>query len=187
MRKLINFTHATVDGFIDNPQDWWLPYVDDGVQRYELEMHLAADAMLLGRVTHEHMAAAWPAMSDHPFAAPFVEHVNSITHYVVATQPVDATLWEPTVVMDGANLIDEVRRLKQTDGGDILMWGTGQLSDALGAAGLLDEYRISTAPVIKGGGEPLFRPASAGVLEHVDTHTFASGAVIHTYRPITTA
>ncbi|MCU1360378.1 MAG: deaminase [Ilumatobacteraceae bacterium] len=49
--------------------------------------------------------------------------------------------------------------------------------------GLLDEYQISWAPVIKGGGQPLFRPASAGTLELLDTRTFATGAVIHTYRP----
>jgi dihydrofolate reductase len=187
MRKIINFTHATLDGHIDNPQDWWLPYVDDEVQDYELQMHLAADALLLGRVTFEGMAQAWPAMGDDPFAGPFVDHVNSMTHYVVASRPVETTLWDPTVVIAGDDLVDEVSRLKQADGDSILIWGTGRLTDALVAAGLLDEYRISTAPVIKGGGEPLFRPASAGTVELLDTKTFATGAVIHTYRPAAAA
>ena len=184
MRRIVNFTHATVDGYIDNPEDWWPPYIDDVVQRHELEMHLAADALLLGRITHEHMAAAWPAMGGHPFAGPFVDHVNSIPHYVVATEPVDTSVWEPTIVIAGGDLIDEARRLKEGDGGDILIWGTGQLTDALAAAGLLDEYRISIAPVIKGGGEPLFRPASAGTVELIGSTTFATGAVISTYRPV---
>ena len=70
MRKIINFTHATLDGYIDNPQEWWLQYIDDELQDYELQMHLAADALLLGRITFEGMAQAWPAMGDHPFAAP---------------------------------------------------------------------------------------------------------------------
>jgi dihydrofolate reductase len=87
------------------------------------------------------------------------------------------------VVIAGADLLDEVRRLKQAEGGDIVTWGTGRLTDALAAAGLLDEYRICTAPVIKGGGEPLFRAASAGTVELVDTRAFASGAVVHAYRP----
>ncbi|MEZ5407705.1 MAG: dihydrofolate reductase family protein [Acidimicrobiales bacterium] len=178
MRKIISFTHATLDGYIDNPHEWSMSYVDDQVQQYLLDMHLAADAVLLGRVTHEGMAETWPHMNGLLF-----DHVNSITHYVVASQPVDTTLWEPTVVIDGAHLLDEVRRLKQTDGGHILIWGAGQLTDTLAAAGLLDEYRIATYPVIKGGGEPLFRPASAGTLEHLDSTPYASGAVIHTYRP----
>ena len=76
-----------------------------------------------------------------------------------------------------------VSRLKQAEGGDLLIWGTGQLTDALAAAGLLDEYRICISPVIKGGGEPLFRPASTGTVELLDTKTFATGAVVHAYRP----
>jgi hypothetical protein len=77
--------------------------------------------------------------------------VNSITKYVVASQPVDTTAWEPAVVITGPDL--------------------------------LDEYRICTSPVIKGGGEPLFRPASKGTVELLDTKPFATGAVMHAYRP----
>lgn len=179
MRKLINFTHATLDGFIDNPHEWSLPFSDEESQAYGLRMHLAADALLLGRRTYEGMAQAWPDMGGNRFG----DHINSITKYVVASQPVDTTKWSPTVVIVGNDLLDEVRRLKQADGGDIIIWGTGQLTDALAAAGLLDEYRISTVPVIKGTGEPLFRLASASTLEHLDTTVFAAGAVVHSYRP----
>ena len=169
MRKIINFTHATVDGYIDNPQDWWLAYVDDELKKYELDMHLAADAVLLGRVTYQAMAQAWPNMGNRPFAGAFVDHVNSITHYVVTSTAIDTTKWDPTVVIPGDHLINEITRLKQANGGDILIWGTGQLTDTLAAAGLLDEYRISWAPIIKGGGQRLFRPASSGTLELLGT------------------
>ena len=179
MRKIICFTHATLDGYIDDPQEWSFQYANEELQDYLLEMHLAADALLLGRITYEGMAQAWPTRSGDPFA----DHVNSITKYVVASQPVDTTAWDPAVVIAGPDLLDEVRRLKQADGGDLVIWGTGQLTDALAAAGLLDEYRINTAPVIKGGGEPLFRPASAGTVELLDTKVFATGAVVHAYRP----
>ena len=179
MRKIINFTHATLDGYIDNPHEWSLQYSNDESQAYGLEMHLAADALLLGRITYEGMAQAWPNMGGNPFG----DHINSITKYVVASQPVDTSAWNPTVVIAGSDLLDEVRRLKQADGGDLLIWGTGQLTDALAAAGLLDEYRISTVPVIKGGGEPLFRPASSGTLELVDSKVFATGGFVHAYRP----
>ena len=182
MRRIINFTHATLDGYIDDPHEWSFQYSDEELQGYLMQMHLAADALLLGRVTFEGMAQSWPAMGGNPFA----DHVNSITHYVVASQPVDTTVWDPTVVIAGRDLADEVARLKKAEGGDILVWGTGRLTDALAQAGLLDEYRIATFPVIKGGGEPLFRPASAGTLDLLDTKTFATGAVIHVYRPTTT-
>ncbi|HEU5151593.1 MAG TPA: dihydrofolate reductase family protein [Iamia sp.] len=179
MRKVINFTHSTLDGFIDDPNEWSFPYSDEELQGYLMEMHLAADALLLGRRTFEGMAQSWPAMGGNPFA----DHVNAMTHHVVASQPVDTSVWEPTVVIPGADLIDEVDRLKQADGGDILIWGTGRLTDALAAAGLLDEYRIATFPIIKGEGEPLFRAASAGTVDLVDTEVFATGAVLHAYRP----
>jgi dihydrofolate reductase len=180
VRKIISFTHATLDGYIDEPHVWSFQYSDDELQDYQVKMTFAADALLLGRVTWEGMAQAWPTRGGNPFA----DHVNSITKYVVASQPVDTAAWEPTVVIAGTDLLDEVRRLKLAEGGDILIWGAGQLTDALAEAGLLDEYRICTSPVIKGGGEPLFRPASTGTVELLDTKTFATGAVIHAYHPV---
>ena len=179
MRTIVSFTHATLDGYIDAPHEWAFPYSDDELQDYLLEMTLAADALLLGRITYEGMAQAWPNRGGDPFA----DHVNSITKYVVASQPVDTTAWPPAVVIAGPDLLDEVRRLKQSEGGDIIIWGTGQLTDALAAAGLFDEYRICTSPVIKGGGEPLFRPACTGTVELLDTKVFATGVVVHAYRP----
>ena len=179
MRKIISFTQATLDGYIDNPHEWAFPYVDEEWQHRVLEMHLGADALLLGRITYEGMAQAWPTRGGDPFA----DHVNTITKYVIASQPVDTTAWEPTVVIAGEALVDEVTRLKEVAGDDIVIWGSGRLTDALAAAGLLDEYRISIVPVIKGVGEPLFRRASAGTVELVDIQSFATGAVLHAYRP----
>jgi len=179
VRKIIAFTHATLDGYIDDPHKWSFQYSGEEFQDYGLKMTLRADALLLGRITYEGMAQAWPTRGGNPFA----DHVNSITKYVVASQPVDTTAWEPAVVIAGPDLLDEVTRLKQAKGGDIIIWGTGQLTDALVGAGLLDEYRICTSPVIKGGGEPLFRPASKGIVELLDTKPFATGAVVHAYRP----
>jgi dihydrofolate reductase len=179
MRKIITSTYATLDGYIDDPHLWSMEYSDEESQGYAFTMTVAADALLLGRITYEGMAQAWPAMGGNPFS----DHVNAITKYVVASQPVDTAAWDPTVVIAGPDLVAEVTKLKQQDGGDILIWGTGELTDALAEAGLLDEYKIWTCPVIKGEGEPLFRKASAGTVELLDTTTFATGAVVHTYRP----
>jgi dihydrofolate reductase len=181
MRKIVNSTYATLDGFIDDPQDWSMPYTDQEALAYALEMTTAADALLLGRTTYEGMAQAWPQMGGNPFS----DHVNSITKYAVASKPVDTSAWNPTVVIPGDDLVSRVTALKEQDGADILIWGTGRLTDALTAAGLLDEYRIWVCPVIKGNGEPLFRESSATTLDLLDTTTFGTGAVVLTYRPTT--
>jgi dihydrofolate reductase len=180
MRKIISSTYATLDGFIDNPHLWSLQYSDEGSQRYALEMTLAADTLLLGRLTYEGMAQAWPTMGGNPYA----DHVNSIAKYVVASKPVDTVAWAPTSVIPAAEMLDHVARLKARDGRDILVWGNGMLTDALAAAGLLDEYKIWIFPVVKGDGVRLFRPSSVGTLALVDTRKFDSGAVVHSYRPI---
>jgi dihydrofolate reductase len=180
MRKIIASTYATVDGFIDNPHEWSLQYSNEQAQNHAFAMTLGADALLLGRTTYEGMAQAWPNMGGNPYA----DHVNTIAKYVVASAPVDTSHWGPTVVVPGAELIPEVAALKEQDGDDILIWGTGRLTDTLTRAGLLDEYRIWICPVIKGGGEPLFRPDSTSSLELVDSTTFDTGAVVLAYRPV---
>jgi dihydrofolate reductase len=142
-------------------------------------MTLGADALLLGRITYEGMAQAWPNISGNPYA----DHVNSVPKYVVASQPVDASAWNPTTVIPGDDLVAHVTKLKEQDGKDILIWGCGRLTDALAQAGLLDEYKVWIFPVIKGQGEPLFRVDSAATLALTDSTTFAGGTVVLTYRP----
>ncbi|WP_067975625.1 dihydrofolate reductase family protein [Nocardiopsis trehalosi] len=180
MRKIIVSTYSTLDGYIDDPQDWSMSYTAEEAQKYSLDLTLSCGAMLLGRVTYEAMAQAWPHMGGNPFG----DHVNSLPKYVVASQPVDTSAWGPATVIAGDELVERVTELKAAEGGDILIWGNGRLTDALAAAGLLDEYRVWLIPVVKGGGsETLFRPESKATLELLDTTVFATGAVVHTYRP----
>jgi dihydrofolate reductase len=181
VRRIIASTYSTLDGFIDNPHEWSMQYSDPAVQQYAVDLTLGADALLLGRVTYEGMAQAWPQMGGNPFA----DHVNSMAKYVVASTPVDTSAWNPTTVIPGEDLLTGVAELKSADGNNILIWGNGRLTDALATAGLLDEYRIWTCPVLKGTGEPLFRPESPTGLEHVDTTTFDTGLLVSTYRVAT--
>ncbi len=180
MRKIIAVTYSTLDGFIDNPHEWSLQYSNEQAQNYAFTLTLGADALLLGRVTYEGMAEAWPNMGGNPYA----DHVNAITKYVVASEPVDTTEWAQTVVVPGAHLVTEITKIKEQDGNDILIWGNGRLTDALTKAGLLDEYRIWICPVIKGEGQRLFGPDSVTTLELTDSTTFDTGAVVLTYRPV---
>ncbi|GAA2603112.1 dihydrofolate reductase family protein [Dactylosporangium fulvum] len=182
MRRIIASTYTTVDGFIDNPHEWSLSYNAPAAMQYALDLTLSADTLLLGRITYEGMAQAWPNMGGNPYA----DHVNAMHKYVVASQPVDTSAWNPTTVIAGDELLTAVKALKETDGTNILIWGNGRLTDALATAGLLDEYKIWTYPVLKGSGEPLFRTESPTGLQHFETTTFESGVVVSTYR-VTTA
>lgn len=183
MRKIIASTYSTLDGFIDNPHEWSMQYNSPDTMAYALEMTIGCDALLLGRNTYEGMAQAWPTMGGNPYA----DHVNDkMTKYVVASQPVDTSAWNPTVVIDGDDLAAQVTDIKKQDGDDILIWGNGRLTDALATHGLLDEYRIWLCPVLKGDGVPLFRPESVTGIEPAGTTTFDSGATLLTYRPTAT-
>jgi dihydrofolate reductase len=179
MRKIISSTYTTLDGFIDNPHLWSMRYNSEDSLAHAAETALGCDALLLGRITYEGMAQAWPDMGGNPFA----DHINSIRKYVVTStldRPAD---WNNSHLLPGGELVDRVTALKAEPGKDILIWGCGRLTDELAANGLLDEYRLWICPVIKCDGVPLFRPESVTELEHRDTRTFDSGVVVLTYRP----
>ncbi|WP_328475216.1 dihydrofolate reductase family protein [Actinoplanes sp. NBC_00393] len=183
MRRIIASTLTTLDGYIDNPHLWSMSYNSPDALKYALDLTLGCDALLLGRVTYEGMAQAWPTMGGNPYA----DHVNSITKYAVTSTLDKPADWDNSRLIRGDELIPAVTALKSEPGADILTWGCGRLTDDLAANGLLDEYRIWVHPVIKGEGEPLFRPQSVTALEHAETTTFDSGVVLLTYRPVAAA
>jgi dihydrofolate reductase len=179
MRKIIASTFATLDGFIDNPHLWSLGYSNEEIQAYSLDLAFGSDALLLGRVTYEGMAQAWPAMAGNPYA----DHVNSIAKYVVSST-LEKAEWNNSAIIHGDDLVSEVGELKRRPGKDILIWGCGRLTDTLMEHGLLDEYRIWIYPVILGQGQRLFREGVAATLELTGTTTFSSGVAVLTYRPV---
>ncbi|MGI8329189.1 dihydrofolate reductase family protein [Actinomadura scrupuli] len=178
MRKIIASTYATLDGFIDNPHLWSMQYSNEEAQAYALDLLLGTDALLLGRVTYEGMAQAWPSMGGNPYA----DRVNSIPKYVVSST-LEKAEWDNSTIIPGDDLITEVAALKEQPGGNIMIWGCGRLTDSLMEHGLLDEYRIWLCPVILGTGERLFREGTEATLELIDNTTFDTGAVVLTYRP----
>ncbi|MDG4822556.1 dihydrofolate reductase family protein [Asanoa sp. WMMD1127] len=183
MRRIIASTYATLDGYIDNPHLWSMEYNSPDALQYALDLALGADALLLGRVTYEGMAQAWPTMGGNPYG----DHVNSIEKYAVSSTMDAPADWNNSFVIPGDRLVESVTELKNRPGKDILVWGHGRLTDDLAAHGLLDEHRIWICPVLKGSGEPLFRPESVTPLAHADTTTFGSGVVVLSYRPVTAA
>ncbi|HEV8572733.1 MAG TPA: dihydrofolate reductase family protein [Actinomycetota bacterium] len=151
---------------------------EDG-NRFKLDELMAADAQLLGRVTYEGFAQAWPGREDE---VGFAKKFNSMPKYVVSTTLQDPA-WENSTVIKG-NVAEEVSRLKEQYDGDILISGSGQLVRTLMEHGLIDEYRLMVFPVVLGSGKRLFDGANKTSLKLTDTQQVGSdGVTILTYTP----
>ena len=159
MRKLIESTFVSLDGIIDDtrpstasraePQHWGQPYWDEDHAGYAAKLLAAADAMLLGRVTYEGFKDSW-SVRDGEFA----DRINSMTKYV-ASRTLTETAWNATLIE--GDVAEELARLKEQPGKDILKWGTGELDRTLVEHGLVDEFHFWYFPVILGSGKHLSR------------------------------
>jgi dihydrofolate reductase len=119
--------------------------------KFKLDELMAADAQLLGRRTYEGFAAAWPSIKDE---AGFADRMNSMPKYVVSST-LQAATWNNSTILRG-NVLDEVTRLKQAPGRDILVAGSCQLVQTLARHQLVDEYRLMIFPIVLGFGKRLF-------------------------------
>jgi dihydrofolate reductase len=176
MRKLVESTFVTLDGVIENPQDWSPPYWDDEHAAYASKLLFAADALLLGRVTYEGFVGAWPARSGDAYT----DRINAMPKYVASRTLTEAT-WNSAVI-DG-DVADEVIRLKSAEGGDLLKFGTGELDRTLLAHGLIDEFHFWFFPVLVGSGQHLIEEIDVSHLRLTDSTRFGSGIVVNTYAP----
>jgi dihydrofolate reductase len=136
--------------------------------------------MLLGRRTYEIFAAYWPNQGDNPIAKAF----NKATKYVV-TRSLDQLDWENSLHI-GGDVVDEVRRLKASDGPALHIWGSSELLQTLIAAEFVDEYRIWVFPLVLGEGKRLFEngvPRGALPWSRREARPRASSST-HTARPV---
>ena len=153
MGKLVVTEFVTLDGVIEEPR-WSFEFDrgDDGEQFKGDELK-AADAQLLGRVTYQGFAKAWPTMPDTGW---FGERMNSMPKYVVSTTLTDAEAdWNNSKVIRG-DVAAQVKRLKTELTGDILVAGSAQLVRFLADNDLVDEYRLMVYPIVVGSGKRLF-------------------------------
>ena len=180
MRPIINSTYVTLDGVIQDPQDWpSLGSSSDAGGRIQSELLERCDAVLMGRHTYDGFAPVWSAQSGDPFA----DRMNALPKYVVSTTLTDPE-WNNTVVIDH-DPIDAIRDLVRQPGAGIVQYGFGRLAHALMAAGMLDELRLWVHPFFVGTGSAddlLHRAGSTGRFDLVDATTLDSGIVILSYR-----
>ena len=172
MRKLVGSTFITLDGVISDPHHWGPPYWDEDHLGYAKKLLEPADALLLGRVTYEGFAEAWPSRSGDPFT----DKINAMPKHV-ASRTLTETTWNASVIP--GDLAEGVAALKEQDGGDLLKYGTGEVDRVLLEAGLLDELHLWVFPVVAGGGDRLLDGIDTTHLELVDTSIFSSGIVVH--------
>jgi dihydrofolate reductase len=179
MRRIINSTYISLDGVIQNPQDWPSTGADDNAGVIQTELLLSCDAVLMGRHTYDGFAAVWPTRSGDPYS----DHINNMAKYV-ASSTLRNPEWNNTTVISG-DLAPEIKRLKAQPGRDIVQYGFGPVSATLMEHGLLDELRLWVHPLFIGHGSPqdlLFRPGPATKLELGGTTTLKNGIVILSYQ-----
>ena len=150
MRKVIVSEFVTLDGVIEAPDQWQFPFWNDETGKFKLDELFASDALLLGRVTYQEFAAAWPSMTDEEG---FADRMNSLPKYVGSTTLKEPLGWNATLIK--GNIAQEVSKLKQQPGQDILISGGAGLVHSLMKHDLIDEYRLLVYPVVLGSGKRL--------------------------------
>jgi dihydrofolate reductase len=192
VRKLVVTEFMSLDGVVQAPGDpeedteggfahggWQRPYFDEVFMRHAAAGMAEADAQLFGRKTYDKMAAFWPTVGDDD---PFAKHLNHVTKYVASRTMTEAT-WEGTTVLNG-DVAEQVREIKEQDGGTISVLGSADLAQTLMAHDLIDEYSLAIHPMLLGSGKKLFRNAAqVRTLELVDSTPTTTGVLLVTYRP----
>jgi dihydrofolate reductase len=161
VRRLVVSQFVTVDGVIDGPggeptapRAGWAFQFDRGEDgnRFKLDELMASDVLLLGRVTYEGFAKAWPGRTDEQG---FAEKFNSMPKHVVSSTLTEPLEWANSHLVKG-DLVEEVTKLKQQDGGDIMVNGSCQLVHALADEDLVDVYHLMVFPTVLGASKRLF-------------------------------
>jgi dihydrofolate reductase len=180
MRKVVAVELVSVDGVMELPEEWAFSYSNDEMEEANAAGMAASDALLMGRVTYEGMAAFW---SNQPGGTPMVDYINSVPKYVVSETLEETLGWNNSTLIEG-DVAEEIARLKRQPREDITILGSGVLVRSLLADGLLEELRLMVHPVVLGGGKRLFEEGGdLKALELVESKTFGSSVVYLTYRP----
>ena len=187
--RLVVTEFVSVDGVMQAPggepgyihKGWVADYhADPGFGEFKLKETLDAEALLIGRVTYESFAGAWPDRDD---PQGFARKMNEMPKFVVSSTLTDPE-WNNTTVLEG-DPMEAVADLKARDGGILLVPGSRTLVHALHEAGLVDEYRLMTFPVVLGSGFRVFPDdiETRRDVKLVDSKPLDNGTLILTYEP----
>ena len=184
--RIVVTEFVSLDGVVEDPggaEDFkyggWSFEISRGDEgdKFKLDETMASDALLLGRVTYEGFADAWPSRDGE-----FADKFNSMPKYVVSSTLKDPT-WTNSTVLSG-DVAAEVAKLKQQVDGDIVVHGSVQLVQALIDHDLVDELRLMVFPVVLGSGKRIFGETSdKKPLRLADSKVVGDGVAILTYEP----
>lgn len=175
MRNIVVTEFVSLDGVMENP-GWTFKYWNDEIAQFKGDESNASDALLLGRVTYQGFAAAWPNSQDEGAA-----YFNGVRKYVVSTTLHTAD-WNNSQIING-DVVSAIRQLKQQDGHDITVHGSATLVQTLIQHDLVDRYRLLVYPVVLGTGTRLFQDGTAATLRLVEARQLSSGVVAMIYEP----
>ena len=188
MAKVVVSEFITLDGVIEDPGGaegtefggWSLRFPTEKGQQFKYEELMASDVQLMGRVTYEEFAQAWPAMEE--VAGDFGAKMNTMPKVVVSTTLTNPE-WKNSIVA-GGDLPTTVASLKEQYDGDILVPGSALLIESLREHDLVDEYRLMVHPVVLGQGKKLFQEGSTPVdLALIETRKAGPDVQLLIYRP----
>lgn len=181
MRRIMNITYMSLDGLTEQMEHWHYDLIDDELTKHGSDLLATCDALVLGRKTFEGFAETWPSETSD-----IADKLNSMKKYVASTTLQTADQWTNSTLIKG-DLVEEIAKIKQEPGQNIMMYGFGPVARTLVQHGLLDELHLGVHPVLAGRGElseMLFHQGTTAKLELIGTHALASGVIFLTYRPV---
>jgi dihydrofolate reductase len=178
MANIVITEFLTLDGVMEEPS-WTVPYWNDEIAKFKLDELFASGAHLLGRVTYQGFAAAWPARTDEQG---FADKMNNLPKYVVSPTLKKAEWNNSTII--SKNVVEEIAKLKKFAGQNILVAGSATLAQTLMLNDLVDEYHFLVYPVILGKGKRIFQEGLGNTaLKLIESKPFSSGVTLLRYQP----
>jgi dihydrofolate reductase len=188
MGRIVVTEFVSVDGVMEAPgpdgsgfkHEGWTFNISTGEEgeKFKLDETMASEAQLLGRVTYQGFASAWPSVKGE-----FGDKFNNMPKYVVSST-LEKAEWNNSTVLKG-DVVKEVSKLKERLDGDIVVHGSARLVQTLLANDLVDELRLMVYPVVLGSGKRLFDDSSdMKRLRLKDSRTVGDGVLILTYEPV---
>ena len=188
MRKVLFFMFTSLNGYYERglpPDNWenidWHNFNDE-MSTFSIDQIETVDTILFGRVTYEGMASYWPTEAAAADSPVITEKMNSLPK-IVFSKSLEKAEWSNTRLVRG-DAAEEVAKLKQQPGKDMIIFGSSDMAVGLAERGLIDEYRIMVNPILLAEGKPVFRGLKADVrLKFLEAKPFSNGNVLLRYAP----
>ena len=183
MKRVLYFMMTSLNGFYERG-GWEIDWhnVDDEFTRFAIEQIKSVDTLLFGRVTYEGMASYWPTEAAAADSPAITEQMNAMPK-IVFSRTLEKAGWHNTRLVRG-DAAEEVARLKEQPGKDLIIFGSSDLATSLAERGLIDEYRVMVNPIALPEGKPLFQGLKGDLrLKLLQARTFENGNVLLSYAP----